>query len=107
MAGILPKPAGALSLRHHLINMGRNTAQIVIAPVYGTFIAGPKKVKEAYMYEVWGREKEEKRGLLRYKLFALWRAPGEEAKSIIDGLSESVTSAGTVIKELLSILFSD
>ena len=97
----------AHSVRHHLIDMGKNLIEAAGSPLYGTFIQGPKNIKEAYNYEVWGREKEEKRGQLKYKLFSLWRAPGEEAKGIIDGIVESVKASGNFLKEFLSIFFSD
>lgn len=97
----------AKSTRGHIITMGRSLVVCVGAPFYGIFVKGPKNVKEAYQYEVWGREKPEKRGRLRGKLFGIWRAPGEEAKGIIDGVVDSVTAAGRLCKEFLSIFFSD
>lgn len=100
-------PAYAYSIRQHLINMGRNLMEVTFSPLYGMFFKGPHNVKEAYNYEVWGREKPEKNGLFRYKLFALWRAPAEETKGIIDGLVDSVKAGGQFSKELLSIFFSD
>lgn len=99
--------AYAYSIRHHLINMGKNLVEVVLSPLYGLFIKGPMNIKKAYNYEVYGREKPEKRGLLRYKLFAIWRSPGEQIKGTIDGLVDSVKSAGQFSKELLSIFFSD
>ncbi len=95
------------STRHHLINMGKNLTKCIFSPLYGIFIQGPKNIKEAYQYEVWEREKPEKRGQLRYKLFSLWRAPGEETKGIIDGLVDSTKAGGQVLKEFISIFFSD
>ena len=100
-------PAYAHSVRHHLIDTGKNFTDALCSPLYGIFIQGPKNIKDAYQYEVWGREKEEERGLLRYRLFAIWRAPGEEMKGIIDGLVGSITSLGKSGKEFLSIFFSD
>lgn len=97
----------AYSTRHHLINMGKNTVKIAFSPLYGLFIKGPKNIKEAYRYEVYGSDKPEKRGLLRKKLFALWRSPGEAAKGLIDGLTDSAAAGGQFLKEFLSIFFSD
>ena len=97
----------AHSIRHHLIDMGKNLVKLAFSPLYGIFIKGPRNIKEAYDYEVYGSEKPEKRGLLRKRLFALWRSPGEEAKGIIDGLVESVKAGGQFLKEFLSIFFSD
>ena len=99
--------ARAHSIRHHLIDMGKNLVRLTISPIYGTFIKGPKNIKEAYNYEVYGSEKPEKRGILRKKLFALWRSPGEEAKGIIDGVVDSVKAGGQFLKEFISIFFSD
>ena len=99
--------ARAHSIRHHLIDMGKNLVRLTISPIYGTFIKGPKNIKEAYNYEVYGSEKPEKRGILRKKLFALWRSPGEEAKGIIDGVVDSVKATGEFLKEFISIFFSD
>ncbi len=95
------------SARHHVINMGKNLKDAALSPIKGLFITGPKNIQEAYQYEVWEREKQEKRGLLRYKLFALWRVPGEETKGIIDGLTNCVKHSGIFLKEFLSIFFSD
>ena len=95
------------SARHHVINMGRNTLKVVSAPLKGVFITGPQNIKKAYTYEVWERENPTKRGLLRYKVFALWRAPGEEIKGVIDGLVESIQAGGNLLKNFLSLFFSD
>ena len=100
-------PAHAHSIRHHLIDMGKNLVKLTFSPFYGVFIKGPRNIKQAYEYEVYGSEKAEKKGLLRKKLFALWRSPGEEAKGIIDGLVDSVKAGGQFLKEFLSIFFSD
>jgi hypothetical protein len=97
----------ALSARGHLIAAGKSAKNAIIAPVRGVFYDGPRRIADAYQYEVYGREKEEKRGRFRYKVFALWRAPGEEAKAIIDGGVASVASLGEMTKNLLSIFFSD
>ena len=99
--------AGAHSIRHHLIDMGKNLTELTFSGLYGTFIKGPRNIKEAYNYEVYGSEKPEKRGLLRKKLFALWRSPGEEMKGIIDGLVDSAKATGQFLKEFLCIFFSD
>jgi hypothetical protein len=106
----LSSPEGILyahSIRHHTINMGKDLAEVVTAPLYGTFIQGPKNIKKAYEYEVHQREKPEKRGLLRYKLLAIWRAPGEEMKGIIDGVVDSIEASGNFLKEFISIFWSD
>lgn len=95
------------SARHHLINVGKSAIKIVIAPLHGLLIKGPQNIKDAYTYEAGKREKKEKRELLRYKLFAIWRAPGEEAKGIIDGVVEAVQAGGDLLKNFLSIFFSD
>ncbi len=95
------------SARHHLINMGKRLVEASTSPLYGAFIKGPKNIKDAYQYEVWGREKPHKRGLLRYKLFAIWRAFGEEAKAIVEGVVGSVKAGGEFLKEFISIFFSD
>lgn len=103
----IPLVSYSHSTRHHLIDMGKSLVECVGAPFYHTFVQGPKDVKAEYNYEVWEREKPEKRGLLKYKLFGIWRAPGVEAKAIVDGVVESVKSAGNFVKEFLSIFFSD
>ena len=102
-----PLTSFSYSIRHHLINMGKNLVEFTFSPLYGVLIKGPKNIKKAYSYEVWGREKPEKRGLLRYRLFAIWRAPGEEIKGIVEGVEKSITAGANFIKELISIFFSD
>ncbi len=97
----------AHSIRHHLILMGKSLFKFTLSPLYGIFIKGPRNIKEAYDYEVYGDEKSEKRGLFRKKLFALWRAPGEETKGLIDGLVDSAKAGGQFLKEFISIFFSD
>jgi len=97
----------AHSIRHHIIDMGKNLVKLTLSPLYGVFVQGPKNIKEAYTYEVYGSEKPEKRGLLWKKAFAIWRSPGEETKGIIDGLVDSVKAGGDFLKEFLSIFFSD
>ena len=104
---ITPYKVYSYSVRHHLINMGKDVVKVVSSPLYGMFIKGPKNIKKAYQDEVWGREKKEKRGLLRYKLFVIWRMPGEEIKGIIDGVVESVDAGVHFLKEAISIFFSD
>ena len=100
-------PIYAYSARNHFINMGRNLVETIGGPLYGIFVKGPEKVKKAYKYEVYELEKPEKRNQLKSKIFGLWRAPGEEAKAIIDGSVDSVKSAGNFLKEFISIFFSD
>ncbi len=102
-----PLPVYAKSVRGHLFEMGDALCGIVKEPLRGAFISGPENIKKAYMYEVHQREKPEKRGLLRYRLLAFWRAPGEEAKGIVDGCVKGVESLGTMSKECISIFFSD
>ncbi len=103
----LPSSVYAYSVRHHLINMGRNLIEFSFSPLYGLFVKAPQNIKKAYIYEVWSREKPEKRGLLHYRIFAIWRAPGEAMKGALDGLVESVKAASNFSKEFLSIFFSD
>ncbi len=97
----------AKSVRGHFIGAGSELANVVVAPVKGLFYTGPQEIAEAYDYEVNRREKEEKRGLLRYKLFAIWRAPGEEVKATVSGVTESVKSCGNAVNEIVSAFFSD
>ncbi len=104
---LINNPIYAYSIRNHLINMSKNLVETIGAPLYGLFVEGPKRIKQAYKYEVYEREKPEKRNQTKYKLFGLWRAPGEEAKAIIDGSVDSVKSAGNFLKEFISIFFSD
>lgn len=92
---------------HHLYLFGRRTAQAVIAPVYGVAVEGPRRVKEAYTYEVWEHEKPEKNGRLSDRAYAVWRAPGEEIKGTLSGIKNSVGYATEAIEHLVSIFFSD
>jgi hypothetical protein len=96
-----------MSFRGHMIDAGKNLTKGIIAPFKGIFYTGPQNIKKAYQYEVYGREKVEKRGLFRYKMFAFWRAPGEELKALIDGSVEAVSFGGDAIKNILSAIFSD
>jgi len=107
LSSTLTKPAFARTTIHHLINAGKNIGRCALYPLHGIFIKGPKNVKEMYQYEVHGLEKPEKRGRLRNKIIACLQAPGEEAKGIIDGITESVRSGGVALKELISIFFGD
>lgn len=104
---LIAYPAYAHSTRQHLIDMGRDLIETAFSPLYGAFVKGPHNIKEEYSYEVWGREKPEDRGLLRYKIFALWRAPGELMKGVIDGVVGSAKSGGEFFKEFISIFFGD
>ncbi len=97
----------ALSARHHLYNMGRELVEVVRQPLHGLLIQGPANVRQTFRYEVYGRENPEERGQFRYVLFALWRAPGDQLKGMIDGVVGSVEAAGNFTKEFLSISFSD
>lgn len=103
----LSQKSYAYTTEHHLVNMGRNLLNVVFSPLKGAFIQGPQEIKKMYKYEVYEREKPEKRGLLRYKIFALWSAPAVELKAIIDGLVNSAAAGGKFFKEFLSIPFSD
>ena len=100
-------PIYAYSTRNHLINMGKKLVETVGGPIYGIFVKGPKNIKQAYRYEVYELEKPEKRNRIKSKIFGIWRAPGEEAKGIIDGSVNCVKSAGDFLKEFISIFFSD
>lgn len=104
---LTPSSAQAKSVRGHIFEMSRSVYDAVKAPITGIFVDGPKRMYATYQYEVHGREKEEKRNLFRYKLFAIWRAPGEEVKAIIDGCTQSVEHLGTCAKEGISVFFSD
>ncbi|MFH1655031.1 MAG: hypothetical protein ABH954_00260 [Candidatus Omnitrophota bacterium] len=103
----LTSPSFAYTTIHHFVNMGRDILNAASAPVKAVFINGPKNVKKMYEYEVYEREKPEKRNLLRYKLFAIISAPAVEMKALIDGVVDSVTYTGKFCKEFLSIPFSD
>ncbi|MFA6384664.1 MAG: hypothetical protein WCY10_04755, partial [Candidatus Omnitrophota bacterium] len=92
---------------HHLVNMSRDLANIVAAPVKAVFLNGPRAVKKMYQYEVHGQEKPEKRRLLHHKIYSIVSAPAVETKAVIDGVVSSVTFAGKFLKEFLSIPFSD
>jgi hypothetical protein len=95
------------STRHHFIDSGKNLVNTVVAPLKGLFIKGPERAKKAYQYEAHEREKPEKHGQLRNKLFGLWRAPGEQTKGTLDGITEGFTSFTTALKEFFSVFFSD
>jgi len=97
----------AHSVRHHLIDMGKSLAKMSTYFFYATFVEGPRNIKKAWQYEVEEREKPEKRGLLRYKIFAIWRAFGEEMKAMVKGVTGSIKAAGNALEELISIFFSD
>ncbi len=97
----------AYTTPHHLVNMGRDILNVISSPFKALFYKGPQNVKKMYKYEVYEREKPEKRGLLRYKFFAIISAPAVEVKTFIDGIVESAAYSGKFCKELLSIPFSD
>lgn len=103
----VPGPVQARSTPHHIYNISRRLCETVGGPFYGVFVQGPKNIKETWQAEVWEQEKPEKRGKLQYKLFAVYRAPGEEAKGIIKGITDSVVSLGKACTELISIFFGD
>jgi len=100
-------PAYALSPPHHLYNASRRLVEMVGAPFYFLFCEGPRRMKAAWQAEVWGQEKPEKRGKFRYRLQAVPRMVGEEAKAAVDGATHSVDSAGRAAKELISIFLGD
>lgn len=95
--------AYALSARHHLINAGRDFFKMVFSPFKGVFVTGPKNVHKAYTDEI----NQPDEAQLRHHLFGIWRAPGEELKGIITGIEETVKFAGSMLKEIISIPFSD
>ena len=99
--------AFALSTVHHLYLISRRLVEVVGGPFYGIFVQGPKNVKAAYHAEVWEQEKPYKNGTFKYKAAGVLRAPGEEAKGLVDGVTGSVTSAGKAAKEFISIFFGD
>lgn len=100
-------PIFARSAINHIIKSGNNITKAIGSPFYGLLYKGPKNIKETWQYEVHEREKEEDRGKLKYKLFSIWRAPGDELKGTIDGLTDMVKYSGDALKEILSIPFSD
>ncbi len=97
----------ALTAKHHLFNTCKDVLNIPLSVLKGVFVYAPQNVKKAYNYEVYQREKPEKRKKLRYKIFAIWRAPGEIVKGVIDGVTEGVLSGAKALKEVISIFFSD
>lgn len=100
-------PVFALSTVHHLYNFSRQCCRVIAAPIKGALIRGPQAIKAAYVAEVWEQEKPEDQGKFRNKLFGVWRAPGEEAKAIIDGITEGLSVAGDAFKEIISIFWGD
>ncbi|MFA5363356.1 MAG: hypothetical protein WC335_09015 [Candidatus Omnitrophota bacterium] len=100
-------PAFALASAHHLYNASRRLCETAGAPFYGLLVQGPKNVKDAYVSEVREQEKPENNGLLRNKIFGIYRAPGEEIKGIITGVTDSVTSFGKACIEFISVFFGD
>ena len=107
LALFISMPCYARSNRNHLIKSSVELAKAVGSPFYGALVTGPKNIKETWQYEVNERENEEDQGKLKYKLFSIWRAPGDETKGIIDGCISTVKHAGQSLKELISIVFSD
>jgi phosphoribosylformylglycinamidine (FGAM) synthase-like enzyme len=99
--------ADAYTTEHHLVNMSRDLANVVAAPVKAVFINGPRAIKKMYRYEVHGQEKPENRQLLHHRIYSMVSSPAVESKALIDGVVSSVTFAGKFFKELLSIPFSD
>ena len=107
IALIISTPCYAKSSRNHLIKSSVELSKAVGSPFYGLIITGPKNIKETWQYEVNEREEEAERGKLKYKLFSIWRAPGDEIKGTIDGCVDAVKHTGQSLKELISIFFSD
>ena len=103
----LATPSFAYTTAHHFVNMGRDILNVISSPFKAIFLNGPKNVKKMYKYEVYEREKPEKRNVFRYKLFAIISAPAVEMKALIDGIVDSCTYTGKFCKEFLSIPFSD
>ena len=103
----LTSPSFAYTTPHHFVNMGRDLLNVVVSPVKAVFVNGPKNVKKMYKYEVYERERPEKRKLFRYKLFAIISAPAVEIKALIDGIVDSISYSGKFCKEFLSLTFSD
>ncbi|MCM8789560.1 MAG: hypothetical protein NC916_00855 [Candidatus Omnitrophica bacterium] len=95
------------SVPHHVYNISRRLVATAGAPFYGILVDGPRNIKKVWHEEVWGQEKPENRGKLKYRVAAIWRAPGEEMKGIIDGITYSVSNFGAALKELVSIFFGD
>ena len=89
--------AFALSTVHHLYLISRRLVEVVGSPFYGIFVQGPKNVKAAYHAEVWEQEKPYKNGTLKFKAAGVLRAPGEEAKGLVDGITDSVSSGGNAL----------
>lgn len=104
---IAPLPSYARSSRNHLIKGTKSIGKAIADPLHGIFVIGPKNIKSTWNYEVHQREKEEDRNRLRGKLFAIWRAPGDEIKGAIDGITNCAKNLGSGFKEYLSIIFSD
>ena len=101
------KLAFSRSTPHHIYNISRRLVETVGAPFYGVFVGGIKNIKKTWHEEVWEQEKPEKRGKFKYKAVAVLRAPGEEIKGIIDGITSGVSSFGSALKEFVSIFFGD
>lgn len=97
----------ALSTPHHLYSMSRACVRVIGALPYALFVQGPKNIKETYRQEVWEQEKEKHRGKMKYKLAGIARAPGEEAKAVVDGVVFLVTDTGAFCKDFISIFFGD
>lgn len=107
MAFSFCQQAFALSTVHHLYLISRRLVEVVGGPFYGIFVQGPKNVKAAYHAEVWEQEKPYKNGTLKFKVAGVLRAPGEEAKGLVDGITDSVSSGGNALKHFISIFFGD
>ncbi len=99
--------AWARSVRHHLIRAWRGVVGMVVTPLEGALMMGPKHVAAAYRYEAYEREESQDRGTVRGKLFGIWRAPGAELKGIVDGVVSAVRHGGEATKELASVIWSD
>jgi hypothetical protein len=101
----LVTPAHARSVRHHLINAGEKLGEAAGAPLHALVVEGPRNIRDAWNYETHG-EQDRKNRLLNI-VIALWRAPGEQIKAVVNGIGRSVSAASEMTVELLSIPFSD
>jgi len=104
---LLQNICSARTVKEHILNIIKELSYTPLSVLKGIFLYSVENVKKAYNYEVYQREKPEKRGKLRYKLFAIWRSIGEVGKGVIDGFKESVIHTTRALKELISIFFSD
>ena len=100
-------PAYALATPHHIYNISRKLVEIVGGIPYAIFYDGPRRMKKAWVNEIWEVEKPEKRGQPIRVVIAVPRAVGEEAKAVVDGVTRSIDSGGEGLKEFISIFLGD